>query len=162
MQKRAAAAATAGTAPLPDVEDPDDDNVSFVDDDDEPCDEERDDPTAAQHPSQPSQLRGDQASAREKRRGRGTGLPRPYMPRPLPPLPGLPELVIAPVVADGAPTPVSWTSLYKYLGFMLRADLLDDHAYARVEQKTKAAAERLFPHHRLVRAWSLSPQAYQY
>ena len=38
---------------------------------------------------------------------------------------------------------------------MLRADLLDDHAYARVEKKTRAAAERLFPHHRLVRAWAL-------
>ena len=38
---------------------------------------------------------------------------------------------------------------------MVRADLLDDHAYHRVEKKTKAAAERLFPHHRLVRAWPL-------
>ena len=38
---------------------------------------------------------------------------------------------------------------------MLRSDLLDDHAYDRVEKKTKAAAERLFPHHRLVRAWPL-------
>ena len=37
----------------------------------------------------------------------------------------------------------------------MRADLLDDHAYERVEKKTKAAAERLFPHHRLVRAWPL-------
>jgi len=38
---------------------------------------------------------------------------------------------------------------------MLRADLLDDHAYERVERKTKATAERLFPHHRLVKAWPL-------
>ena len=38
---------------------------------------------------------------------------------------------------------------------MIRADLLDDHAYQRVENKTKAAAERLFPHHRLVCAWPL-------
>ena len=38
---------------------------------------------------------------------------------------------------------------------MLRSDLLDDHTYERVEKKTKAAAERLFPHHRLVKAWPL-------
>ena len=50
---------------------------------------------------------------------------------------------------------MTWTNLYKYLGFMLRSDLLDDHAYERVEKKTKAAAERLFPHHRLVRSWPL-------
>ena len=46
-------------------------------------------------------------------------------------------------------------SLYKYLGFMLRADLMDDHAYARVEQKTKTAAVHLLPFHRLVRTWPL-------
>ena len=33
--------------------------------------------------------------------------------------------------ADEHPVDVDipWTSLYKYLGFMMRADLLDDHAY---------------------------------
>jgi hypothetical protein len=87
-------------------------------------------------------------------RGAGTGKPLPYVPRPLPPLPDLPPLRIS-HGAGADPTPVPWTSLYKYLGFMLRADLLDDHAYERVEKKTKAAAERLFPHHRLVRSWPL-------
>jgi hypothetical protein len=56
---------------------------------------------------------------------------------------------------DGEPTAVPWTNLYKYLGFMLRSDLLDDHAFARLEKKTKDSAERLFPHHRLVRSWPL-------
>ena len=37
----------------------------------------------------------------------------------------------------------------------MRSDLLDDHAYERVEKKTKAVAERLCPHHRLVKAWPL-------
>jgi hypothetical protein len=154
MQKRAAAAAAAAVAPPPtNVEDPDDENVSFVDDDDEPCDEERDDPTFVQEQSQHPQLRSGQSVVRGEVRGRGTRKPRPYEPRPLPPLPDFPELTIAPAAPGGAQISVPWTSLYKYLGFMLRADLLDDHAYARVEHKTKAAAERLFPHHRLVRAW---------
>ena len=55
----------------------------------------------------------------------------------------------------GEPTVIPWTSLYKYIGFPLRSDLLDDHAFARVEKKTKDSAERLFPHHRLVRSWPL-------
>ena len=155
MLKRAAVAPSAAAAPPhADFEDPDDDNASFVDDDDEPCDEERDDPSVEQSRVPPQQHRG-QASVRGELRGARTGKPRPYEPRPLPPLPALPELVIASASADGDATPVPWTSLYKYLGFMLRADLLDDHAYARVEHKTKAAAERLFPFHRLVRAWPL-------
>ena len=36
-----------------------------------------------------------------------------------------------------------------------RSDLLDDHAYERVEKRTNAAVERLLPHHRLVKAWPL-------
>ena len=36
---------------------------------------------------------------------------------------------------------------------MLRADLIDDHE--RIEKKTRATAERLLPHHRLVKAWPL-------
>jgi hypothetical protein len=156
MQKRAAAAAARAAAPPPvDIEDPDDDDLSFVDDDEnDPCDEERDDPTVASQAQQP-QLRKGQAMVRGELRGTGTGKPLPYEPRPLPPLPDFPELVVAPAVVGGVPTPVPWTSLYKYLGFMLRSDLLDDHAYARVEQKTKASAERLFPFHRLVRMWPL-------
>jgi hypothetical protein len=80
------------------------------------------------------------------------------VPRPLPPLPHLPALRIALRGADsGDPVDVDvpWTNLYKYLGFMLRSDLLDDHAYERVEKRTKAAVERLLPHHRLVKAWPL-------
>ena len=80
------------------------------------------------------------------------------MPRLLPPLPHLPALRIALRGADGGDpvdVDVPWTSLYKYLGFMLRSDLLDDHAYERVEKRTKAAVERLLPHHRLVKAWPL-------
>ena len=72
-----------------------------------------------------------------------------------PPYELLPPSTIAPMLIEQEPTPVPWTNLYKYLGFMIRSDLLDDHAYARVLQKTKAAAEHLFPHHRLVRAWPL-------
>ena len=156
MQKRATvAAATAAAPPQAEAEDPDDDDLSFIGADDEPCDEEWDDPAVVQPQTQRPQLRRGQALVRGELRGTGTGKPLLYEPRPLPPLPDLPELVIAPTVAGGSPTLVPWTSLYKYLGFMLRADLMDDHAYARVEQKTKAAAERLFPFHRLVRAWPL-------
>ena len=38
---------------------------------------------------------------------------------------------------------------------MLRSDLIDDDAYARVEAKTRIAAERLFPLHRLIRSFPL-------
>ena len=160
MKKSAvpAAAAQSASAPASDDEEDPDDNASFVDDD-EPCDEERDDPTVEQPQRAGSRackpkLRKGQAWVNGELRGAGTGKPLPYVPRPLPPLPDLPPLYIS-HGADTDPTPVPWTSLYKYLGFMLRADLLDDHAYERVEKKTKAAAERLFPHHRLVRAWPL-------
>ena len=155
--------ATLATEPLAaaaaSVEDPDDDNVSFVDGDDEPCDNERDDPTVVE-PTQPSrpQLRKGQGWVNGELRGAGTGKPLLYTPRPLPPaLPPMPD-VLQLFISHGAgkdPTMIPWSSLYKYLGFMLRSDLIDDNAYARVEQKTKAAAERLFPHHRLVRAWPL-------
>ena len=153
MPKRAAV--TAVSAGLDDPTD--DDDSSFVDDDDEPCDEERDDPTVEPQPRQPPHLplRKGQAYVNGELRGAGTGKPLPYVPRPLPPLPALPELVIPAATKGDAPTRVPWTSLYKYLGFMLRSDLLDDHAYARIEKKTRAAAERLFPHHRLVRSWPL-------
>ena len=137
-------------------EDPtsDDDNVSFVDDNDEPCEEERDNPTVEVPESRRPSLRKGQAWVNGELRGAGTGKPLPYAPRPLPLLPDLNPLLIL-HGADADPTRIPWTSLYKYLGYMLRADLLDDHAYERVEMKTKAAAERLFPHHRLVRAWPL-------
>ena len=139
-----------------DFEDPDDDNASFVDDDDEPCDEERDNPTVVEQPqSRHMPLRKGQAFVRGELRGAGTGKPLKYGPRPLPPPCNLPPLTIASLSIEQEPTPVPWTNLYKYLGFMIRSDLLDDHAYARVLQKTKASAERLFPHHRLVRAWPL-------
>ena len=38
---------------------------------------------------------------------------------------------------------------------MLRSDLMDDDAYMRVENKTRIAAERLFPLHRLIRSFPL-------
>ena len=100
-------------------------------------------------------LRRGQAWVNCKLCGVGTRRPLPYSPRPLPPVPEIPPLQI--MVGDQV-TPVPWTNLYKYLGFMVRADLLDDHAYARVEKKSKAASERLFPHHRLVRAWPVGLQ----
>ena len=155
MPKKCAApvrASAPGTDPSA-VGDPDDDSASFIDDD-EPCDEERDDPAVVPPEPRLPQLRKGQAWVNGELRGAGTGKPLPYTPRPLPPLPDLPPLHIS-FAAGEDPTPVPWTNLYKYLGFMLRSDLLDDHAYERVEKKTKAAAERLFPHHRLVRSWPL-------
>jgi hypothetical protein len=157
MPKRAAAAGLVATPPF-DVEadDPDDDDSSFVDEDDGPCDEERDDPTVEKLPQPPRpQPRKGQAYVNGVLCGAGTGRPLPYVPRPLPPVPDLPELVIPGSLMGGEPTVIPWTSLYKYLGFPLRSDLLDDHAFARVEKKTKDSAERLFPHHRLVRSWPL-------
>ena len=164
MKRSAAIRATADCDPVAsnDSEDPDDDHATVFDDDD---DEEwlpGDDPVVEEPRPKRGQLkqpplRKGQAFVHGKLRGAGTGTPLPYVPRPLPPLPALPALRITVPVHGGSPKVVEipWTSLYKYLGFMIRADLLDDHAYQRVENKTKAAAERLFPHHRLVRAWPL-------
>jgi len=140
-------------------EDPDD--ASFVpDDDDDDLWDGDDDPVVIETvtPEQPPPLRKGQVWKNGRLYGAGTGRPLPFVPRPLPALPALPQLVIPATVRGGATTPIPWTNLYKYLGFMLRADLLDDHAYARVELKTEAAAERLFPHHRLVRAWPIGLQ----
>ena len=145
--------ATVELHPAP-FDDPDDDSV-ILDDDDEPL--EHEDPivvTDLPVTSQPPLRRG-QAWVNGRLCGVGTKRPLPYMPRPLPPVPEIPPLQIT--VGDVV-TPIQFTCLYKYLGFMVRADLLDDHAYARVEKKTKSAAERLFPHHRLVRAWPVGLQ----
>ena len=156
MPKKGTSAAAVDVSEDAAFEDPDDDNLSFVDEDDEPCDEERDDPTVVEQPqTRRAPLRKGQAYVKGELRGTGTGKPLKYGPRPLPPPCELPPLTIAPSAIEHEPTPVPWTNLYKYLGFMIRSDLLDDHAYARVLQKTKAAAERLFPHHRLVRSWPL-------
>lgn len=141
--------------PAPRDDDPDNDSLQGLDyEDDEWL--PPGDPATIEVPSSASRqpLREGQTLVNGVLRGAGTGKPRAYTPRPLPPLPDLPQLTIQPS-GDGDPTPIPWTSIYKYLGFMLRADLLDDHAYERVERKTKATAERLFPHHRLVKAWPL-------
>ena len=163
MLKRGAVGVTASSdedpAPLDEDMDDDDDLSTVLDDDDEwlpgsPV------VRSAPRPSCPP-LRKGQAFVNGEVRGAGTGKPLPYVPRPLPVLPDLPFLHISTLGVDGGEATfvdIPWTSLYKYLGFMLRADLLDDHAYERVEKKTKAAAERLFPHHRLVKAWPLGLQ----
>ena len=171
MPKRGAATAAvanaegdAGEEPAPpspsSAEDFDDDRATEIDD---PDDEEwlpGDDPVIeAPAIKRPSPLVKSGGRGKGERGAASSKKPRPYSPRPLPPLPALPHLrVTVPAESgDGDPVEVDvpWTSLYKYLGFMLRSDLLDDHAYERVEKKTKAAAERLFPHHRLVKAWPL-------
>jgi hypothetical protein len=144
----------------PEAADYDDDMSTVLGD---PDDDEwlpGDDPVVEQPrpPMRSPSLRKGQVCVNGEVRGAGTGKPRPYEPRPLPGLPPLPPLHIAvrsSRVNDPVDVDVPWTNLYKYLGFMLRSDLLDDHAYERVEKKTKAAAERLFPHHRLVKAWPL-------
>jgi hypothetical protein len=150
--------ATVDPDPPPTFDDPDDESVTF-DDEDEAW--EGEDPVVPDPPASlplEPQLRKGQAWVNGRLCGVGTRRPLPYQPRPLPPLPDLPPLQIAAASKGGDTTPVPWTNLYKYLGFMVRADLLDDHAYARVEMKTKAAAERLFPHHRLVRSWPVGLQ----
>ena len=161
MPKRSAAAAEmaadADPAPCDDVSD-DDASTVFGDPDDEEWLPASDPVVVERQPSKRPPLRKGQVYMNGEVRGAGTGKPCPFVPRPLPSLPTLPPLrIVTAPPTDGDPVDVAipWTSLYKYLGFMMRADLLDDHAYERVEKKTKAAAERLFPHHRLVRAWPL-------
>ncbi len=64
-------------------ENPDDDNLSFVDDDDEPCDVERDDPTVVKQPqTRRVPLRKGQAYVTGELRGTGTGKLLKYGPRP--------------------------------------------------------------------------------
>jgi hypothetical protein len=142
-------------------DDPDDDSKSTNSDPNSVGSDEEwrddvsdDDPTTEKLPQQQQpKLRKGQALVKGVLCGAGTGRPLPYEPRPLPPKPDLPPLQLPAVVENGPATPIPWTNLYKYLGYFIRSDLLDDHAYARVETKVKKAAERLFPHHRLVRAW---------
>ena len=135
--------------------DPDDDHATVIDedDDDDPVSDTEsveDDDRAAGHGLLPGQQRD---SSGGRVRGKHTGVPLKFKPRPLPPLPLLPSLLIH--HADGSQEVVPWTNRYKYLGFVLRSDLMDDDAYGRVETKTRIAAERLFPHHRLVRSFPL-------
>ena len=160
MPRKGVAAVPLGAAPAVDAdpapldEDPDDNSLLGLEEEDDEW-LPPDDPAAVDAPSSLGStppLRVGQSLAKGVLRGSGTGKPQLYVPRPLPPLPALPPLTIS---RGGVDVPIPWTSLYKYLGFMLRADLLDDHAYDRVEKKTKAAAERLFPHHRLIKAWPL-------
>ena len=165
LKKRSAAAASAAVAAavafddhIPSDEDPDDDHLTVFDDDEDEEWLSGSDPIVEDVPQLKRAMpRKGQAYVKGELRGAGTSKPLSYVPRPLPPLPLLPALYIT-VPAENEHqkhVEIPWTSLYKYLGFMVRADLLDDHAYERVEKKTKAAAERLFPHHRLVRAWPL-------
>ena len=149
-----AAAAADDADPAPRDEDPDNDSLWGLDDEDEEWLPASDPAVVDAPPSNRRPLRQGQARVKGVLRGACTGKPLPYTPRPLPLLPDLPPLTIA-TAPDADPTPIPWTSLYKYLGFLLRADLLDDHAYERVEKKIRAAAERLFPHHRLVKSWPL-------
>ena len=145
--------------PCPHLDSDSDSDASSMFDD--PDDDEwlpGDDPVVEEPAPEQPRLRKGQTRENGKLRGAGTGKPRNYVPRPLPPLPQLPPLRIALRGAGGngpVDVDVPWTNLYKYLGFSLRSDLLDDHAYERVEKKTKAAVERLLPHHRLVKAWPL-------
>jgi len=139
------------------AEDPDDDHASFVDDDDEEW-LPGDDPVVESPKLKRGPTKTGGARAKGEWRSVGKRKPRSYTPRPLPPLSTLPPLHVAmreTSNSDAVDVDIPWTNLYKYLGFMLRADLLDDHAYERVEKKTRAAAERLFPHHRFVKAWAL-------
>ena len=134
-----------------------DSNISVSEHDDDEW-YEQSDPTLDE-PQQPQlQLRKGQAIIDGILYGTGTGRPLPYAPRPLPVKPNLPPLELPPAADDGTATPIPWTTLYKYLGVFVRSDLIDDHAYARVEKNIKAAAERLFPFHRLVRAWPIGLQ----
>ena len=159
MPKRSAAVLSSAS-PTSRVDNPDGDHDTVFDSDDDDDDGSYSPMSGPEAPlakvSRAPRLKAGQTLVNGQVRGRGTRKPRAYKPRPLPPIPDLPPLIIAAPVAGGDPVEVEWTNLYKYLGFMVRADLLDDHAYERVEKKMKAAAERLFPHHRLVRAWSLS------
>ena len=158
LKKSCCAAAPPAASQQPRVDVPDDDDSVVLDDDDDDPVWGEEDPTVVETLPQQPALRKGQTLVDGILYGSGTGRPVPYEPRPLPPLPDLPPVHIAATAENEAATPIPWTNLYKYLGFMIRSDLLDDHAYARIEKKTKAAAERLFPHHRLVRAWPIGLQ----
>ena len=138
-------------------DDPDDDHATVLesDDGDDPADDdEEQDGAAAEPASAEAGLRAGQQWDGTRKRGKHTGIPLKFTSRPLPPLPQLAPLRIH--HSDGsADEIVPWTNRYKYLGFMLRSDLMDDDAYARVEAKTRVAAERLFPLHRLIRSFPL-------
>ena len=145
--KHRAADADADSDADDDAEDPDDDHATVIDD-------EGDDPVSDTDSVGENEglLPGQQRDG-GRVRGKHTITPFKFKSRPLPPVPLLPPLLIR--HADGSREVVPWTNRYKYLGFVLRSDLMDDDAYGRVETKTRIAAERLFPHHRLVRSFPL-------
>ena len=135
--------------------DPDDEHGTVIDDADE---DEGDDPDDEQDDAaQPgvAGLRPGQEWDGDSKRGKHTIKPLKFRPRPLPPLPECDPLLIRHDGGRGATEVVPWTNRYKYLGYMLRSDLIDDDAYERVEIKTRIAAERLFPLHRLIRSFPL-------
>jgi hypothetical protein len=87
--------------------------------------------------------------------GRSTTKPLPFVPLPLPPLPDHEPIRFTSMASGTAvEKSIPWTQTYKYLGFVIRSDLLDDHAFQRVERRMKAATTRLFPHHQLVKCMS--------
>ena len=132
--------------------DPDDDDHGTVIE----ADEDDDDPDVdEQEVAQPAAglRKGQEWEQGGRKRGKHTITPLKFHSRPLPPVPQSALLLIR--HANGAEESIPWTNRYKYLGFMLRSDLMDDDAYARVETKTRIAAERLFPLHRLIRSFPL-------
>ena len=135
--------------------DPDDDHdtVLDLDDADDDCNSDADEHEDAAAPAAAGLRKGQEWDGTRKR-GKHTITPLKFRSRPLPPVPESDPLLIHHI--NGASDEVvPWTNRYKYLGFMLRSDLMDDDAYERVERKTRIAAERLFPLHRLIRSFPL-------
>ena len=129
--------------------DHDSDHSTVLDDDDD----DAEDFEAGVDEDDRAGLRPGQERDGARIRGKHTGVPLKFEPRPLPPVPREPSLRIS--HRNGTHEDVPWTNRYKYLGFMLRSDLIDDDAYARLEAKMRVAVERLFPYHRLVRSFPL-------
>ena len=128
-----------------------DDDHSTVLDDDEIDDPEADDDSDDERDA--AGLRPGQQWEGGRKRGKHTITPLKFKPRPLPPIPKLNPLGIN--HSDGQREDVPWTNRYKYLGFVIRSDLMDDDAFQRLELKMRIALERLFPYHTLVRAFPL-------
>jgi len=133
--------------------DDDDDGRNTVIDSESDSDD-ADDPTVDEAKCNLPKLRPGQRLINGVIRGCQTRRPLPFEARPLPPVPtDLPLLI---KYRDGSnPTTIPWTVCYKYLGYKIRSDLIDDDAFARVESKTLVAIQQLLPYHRLVRAFPL-------
>lgn len=120
---------------------------------------ETDDPTSTassddEREQEPQPLLKGQKRVNGKIVGSHTPRAAPFAPSPLPRLPNL-----EPIYLDDDKSPdkqIKWTLTYKYLGFIIRCDLSDDHAFQRAETKMRTATNRLFPRHRLIRRFPLS------